>query len=336
METATPTSTPSASSVSETNTSTAASSSSSAAAPPAQSAGNALKEAMNQFSNPDGTKPIGKDAKPETAAEKAARKYRLKVDGVEEEVDLDSFDDATLVKELQMARAARKRMAEAAEVRKSFKSFMEQLQKDPVNTLKNKALGGIDIRKQIEDQILREYEESQLPPEQRKALELERKLAEREQQLQAIEQERIAAAQEQFNARVEQETEAELMQALQTSGLPQTRETLSIMAQVAKLNLQHGIELTPEQIAAETRARIQRMHGVVTQSLKGEALIKHLGDEVVKEVLRYKLQSAKQQAQETMKAPPPKVQQQAALDEPDRPVRYAKDARSFRKFVKGF
>lgn len=320
METTTPNSTPEASSVS-TET---------ASAKP----GNPFKEAIKQFDNPDGSKPIGKEAaQAETAAQKAARKYKLKVDGVEEEVDLDSLDDASLVKELQMAKAARKRMQEAAEVRKSFKSFMEQLQKDPISTLKAKELGGIDIRKQIEEQILREYEESQLPQEQRQLREMERKLQEREAQLRAIEEAQQAHAEAAFNARVEQETEAELMEALGNSDLPKNRETLAIMAQVAKLNLEHGIELTPQQLAAETKARIARMHGAITNVYKGEALIKHLGDDVVKEVLRYKLQAAKQQAQNSMSAPPSHKQQLADLNE-EAPKRQPKSAREFRKFAK--
>lgn len=279
--------------------------------------------------------PHGSNVPQETAAEKAARRYKLKVDGVEEEVDLDALDDASLVKELQMAKAARKRMQEAAEVRKSFKTFMEQLQKDPLSTLKAKELGGIDVRKMVEDQILREYEESQLPQEQRQLREMERKLQEREQQLQAIEDAQRQQAEAAFNARVEQETEAELMQALEASDLPKNRETLAILAQVAKLNLQHGLELTPQQLAAEAKARIQRMHGIVTKSLKGETLVKHLGDDVVKEILRYKLQSAKEQAQNSMKAPASFQQQMADIEAPDRPPRQPKDARAFRKFVKG-
>lgn len=323
---ATPNSTPSAaSSASETNVSSAATDA---------KAGNPFKEAIQQFDNPDGSKPIGKQPT-ETAAEKAARKYKLKVDGVEEEVDLDSLDDASLVKELQMAKAARKRMQEAAEVRKSFKTFMEQLQKDPLSTLKAKELGGIDVRKMVEDQILREYEESQLPQEQRQLREMERKLQEREQQLQAIEDSQRQQAEAAFNTRVEQETEAELMEALEKSDLPKNRETLAVLAQVAKINLEHGLELTPQQLAAEAKARIARMHGAITKVLTGEALIKHLGNDVIKEVLRYKLQSAKQQAQDVMKAPSPVKQQMADVNAPDRPPRQPKDARAFRKFVKG-
>lgn len=327
MENATPDSTPEANSASETSVSTAAT--------PSNKSGNPFKEAIEQFDNPDGSKPVGKQEAKETAAQKAARKYKLKIDGVEEEVDLDTLDDAALVKELQMAKAARKRMQEAAEVRKSFKSFMEQLQKDPLSTLKAKELGGIDVRKMVEDQILREYEESQLPQEQRQIREMERKLQEREAQLKAIEEQQRFEAESAFNSRVEQETEAELMEALEKSDLPKNRETLAVLAQVAKINLEHGLELTPQQLAAEAKARIARMHGAITKVLKGDALIKHLGDDVVKEVLRYKLQAAKQQAQDVMKAPTPAAQQKASLEEPDVPRRQPKDARAFRKFVKG-
>lgn len=333
MSDATPNSTPSANSASETSVSTAApevSNNTTGVKP-----GNAFKEAISQFNNPDGSKPIGKQQAQETPAEKAARIYKLKVDGVEEEVDLDSFDDMQLVKQLQMAKAASKRMQEAAEVRKAFKQFQENVKKDPLAVLKSKEFGELDVRKMVEEQILREYEESQLPEETRKLKEMERLLQERENQLQEIHNRQLQEAQAAFEAKVEAETEAELISALEVSDLPKNRETLAVLAQVAKINLEHGLELTPQQLAAEAKARIARMHGAVTKVMKGPQLIQHLGEDVVKEVLRYKLQSAKQQAQESMKAPTPQAQKLAPALGDERAPRQVKNARDFRKFVKG-
>lgn len=333
MSEATPNSTASANSASETSVSTAAPTVSNTTTAPKP--GNAFKEAIAQYDNPDGSKPIGKQQVQETPAEKAARIYKLKVDGVEEEVDLDALDDMQLVKQLQMAKAASKRMQEAAEIRKAFKQFQENVKKDPLAVLKSKEFGELDVRKMVEEQILREYEESQLPEETRKLREMERLLKEREGQLQEIHNRQLQEAQAAFEAKVEAETEAELITALEVSDLPKNRETLAVLAQVAKINLEHGLELTPQQLAAEAKARIARMHGAVTKVMKGPQLIQHLGEDVVKEVLRYKLQSAKQQAQESMKAPTPQAQKLSPVLGDGPPQRQAKSARDFRKFVKG-
>jgi hypothetical protein len=230
----------------------------------------------------------------ETPAAKASRKLSIKVDGQVEDVDIDSMDDAELTKRLQFAKAASKRMQEAAEIKKQQEAFRERLKKDPVNALKDPEFG-VDVRKMIEEQILREYEEQQMDEPTRKVKQMERAMAEREAQIAAKEQayqERETTA---LNEKVFNETKAQFEEALSTGGLPNNGHTIGLMAQVAQECIENGIEASPAQLAAEVRNRLSEINSHVLKGMKGEQLAKYLGDEQITEVLRYAVERVKAQ-----------------------------------------
>lgn len=270
----------------------------------------------------------------ETQAQKAVRKHKIKVDGVEEEVDLDALDDASIVKALQMGKAAQKRMQEAAEVKKREAEFKEALKRDPRKALKEHPDFGIDIRKQIEEDLIREYQESQMSEEARRAKQLERELAARDAEIKRIDDEKKAVAQQELEDKLFAETEANFVAAMEQSDLPRNRETLFMMGQIAMINHKNKLELTPQQMAAETKSRLTQLHQYVTRNMKGDALVKHLGDDVVKEVLRHAVRQAKARQVNNLQAPPP-AQQTDVTDLSDRAARKPVDARDARKFFKG-
>jgi hypothetical protein len=89
------------------------------------------------------------------------------------------------------------------------------------------------------------------------------------------------------------QVEQEFIEALQASELPATHDTLAIMGRVAKMAADEGLGLTKEQLVQETREYLAQQHQSVTRGMKGEALIKHLGPEVVNEVIRYNIEKVK-------------------------------------------
>jgi len=230
----------------------------------------------------------------ETPAAKASRKLSIKVDGQVEDVDIDSMDDAELTKRLQFAKAAQKRMQEASEIKKQQEAFRERLKKDPVNALKDPEFG-VDVRKMIEDQILREYEEQQMDEPTRKVKQMERAMAEREAQIAAKEQAYQDRETSALNEKVFNETKAQFEEALNTGGLPKNQHTIGLMAQVAQECIENGIEASPAQLAAEVRNRLSEINSHVLKGMKGEQLAKYLGDEQITEVLRYAVERVKAQ-----------------------------------------
>jgi hypothetical protein len=242
-------------------------------------------------------------------------------------LDLDALTDEEHVQNAQWAKAARKRMQEAAEIKKSFKGLQEAIKKDPFSALRDPAFGNLDIRKQVEDQLVREYQESQMDEPSRKAAALQRELEQERAKREEYESTAKARSQQQLEAQVFAETRKEFISALEATDLPKTKETLYLMAQVAQTALDNGIELSPQQIAGKVKERITGMHRSITGSLKGEALIKHLGDDVVKEVIRHSVAKAKG-AKANPVAPPVK---QNVEEGEDRPKRKMPDYNKIRK-----
>jgi|SRR5579859_7499529 len=258
-----------------------------------------------------------------TAAERAEakkeverRKYKLRVDGGEQELALS--DDEISVR-LQKGLAADKRMAEAAEIRKQFAAFREAVKRDPFGVLKDPAFG-IDLEaeaeKRLADKYRQQLREAQIAQaqteEEKQRLKLQSDLDERERKLKEYadkekvwQEDQAQRAQAEMDQRVFQEIESDFMEALQAEGITKSYETLYMMAEIARLNLDHGIELTPRQMAAEVRGRVEaqnsKLEQAVRSGLQGQDLLDYLGESTVKAVL----QAAKAKLRGVALAPKP-------------------------------
>lgn len=271
----------------------------------------------------------------ETPAEKKARIHRIKVDGVEEDLDLDKLTDEDHVKNAQWAKAARRRMQEAAETKKSFQAIVEQMKKDPFSLSKlHPEFKDLDLRKAAEDRLVQEFQESQMDEPTRRANQLQRELEAERARTAEFENQQKTVKQQQLEERVFQETQRDFISALEASDLPKTKETLFQMAQVAQIAFENGLELSPRQIADEVKKKQAAMHQQLTRGLTGEKLINHLGPEVVRAVLQYSLDKAKGRLPGTPGATKPPVEQPAVTDLPDKPERKPQDYQAARKFFR--
>jgi hypothetical protein len=272
-------------------------------------------------STPASASPTGQPAKPslreqaapkpgeskgptgETEAQKEVRrqKYKFKVDGQEVEHEWDENEVRT---RLQKSLAAEKRMQEAREKMKKWEAATSYLKERPDEALKE--LAGLDIRKWAEEDLARRYEEALLPEHEREKRDLQRKIEGYEREKKAAEEKVRAQKQKEHFDQVHKETETEFLQALGDLGYePEVNKALlPIMADLADANLDFGIELSPQQLAAETRKRAGAITQNVVRGMKGQGLLEFLGDSVVREVLRAKLDAHKLAPSEPA-APPP-------------------------------
>lgn len=273
----------------------------------------------------------------ETPAERKARLLKYKVDGQEKEVDLDSLPETELVKRFQMSEAAQRRMQEAAELRKTFDAYKQKLREDPFEAAKMLD-PDLDIMELAQQRLIEQYEQSQLPEHEQQLRKLQRELEARDAKLQAIEAEKQAAAQAQLEQQVFEQTYKEFEAALNTEGVPRNRLAMAMMAELAEQSANFGIELTPAQMAAEVK---ERMSGLARQSfdgLKGEALAKYLGDDVVKEILRYSVEKARGTKPAAFNPEPQKAVAPVSKEDsvtPDFGKERLKDLRSWREFKRG-
>jgi hypothetical protein len=236
-----------------------------------------------------------------TAAER--RKYTLKVDGQEIEEELS--DDDIRVR-LQKAHAVDKRFQEVAQQRKAIEEALKTIKTDPAKALKE--IAGLDLDEWAEKRIMQRYEEAMLPEADREKMELQKKLAEYERQ---FEEQRTSAEQAKMQAyeqQVFEQTERDFVTALDQLGYdkPFARQVLvPMMAEIAESALDYGVELTPAQMASEANKRLEAIHRRQVGSLKGDSLLKFLGDDVVNEAIRAKLAQTRGASAAPTPTPPP-------------------------------
>ena len=261
---------------------------------PASSSGRTLSGQVNKP-----TEPVGGDAPAgETAAEKALRlKLKYKVDGEEIEEELDEHEIRMRV---QKGRGAEKRFEEAARMRKQFEDAVALGKRDPAAAMKQ--LFDLDLDSWAEQRLEEKFQDALLPEAEREKRQLQKELEnykrQAEEQKAAQENERRTAQER----HVFQETEAQFLEAFKASGLdPQYARTvvMPLAADVALAALKQGLDLSPQDAIKEANKRLNKVAQNATKGLKGDSLLKFLGDDVVKEVLRARIASAK------VPSPPP-------------------------------
>lgn len=129
------------------------------------------------------------------------RKLKLKVDGEEIEEEIDLSDEENLIKQLQMAKVAQKRMHEKATLEKDVQQLLADLKENPLKVLADPDIG-VDVKEMIEQFVQKELEDSEKSPEQKKQEALESELeqlrSEREKEKVASEQREMEGLKKQY------------------------------------------------------------------------------------------------------------------------------------------
>jgi hypothetical protein len=260
--------------------------------------------------------PKAEAAAPKAPTQAEKRKYSLKVDGQDIEEELS--DDDIRVR-LQKSHAVDKRFAEVANQRKQIEAALSQLKNDPAKALKE--IAGLDLDEWAEKRILERYQEAMMPEAEREKAEMQRKLADYERQFEEQKTSAESAKQQAYEQQVFEKTEQEFIQAVETLGYDKgfSRTVLvPMMAEIAESALDYGVELTPSQMASEANKRLETIHRRQVQGLKGEQLLKYLGDDVVTEAIRAKLAATRGSA--AAPSTPPPAARKPVTDAPRKPM----------------
>jgi small-conductance mechanosensitive channel len=212
--------------------------------------------------------------------ERQLKEYKLKVNGKEKVVKLDPFNDEEVSKYLQKAEASDAKFQEAAEVRKAAMQFIEELRKNPKKILMDPNIG-VDYKKLAQEWMNEEIQEMEKTPEQKEREKLQKELEaikkEREEEKKASEQREL----ERLQAEHERNLESEISAALDVGGLPKTARTVKAMAEMMMIALQHGIDLSPKEIAPIVKTTTLGEFKEVVNSLSDDQLEDFLGKEII-------------------------------------------------------
>jgi len=220
--------------------------------------------------------------------EKLAKKYKVKLDGEEVEVDEDE-----LIRNYQLRKVSDKRLQEGVKARKQAEAFIQMLKADPKKVLSDPRLG-IDAKKIAEDIIYEQLQQEMMTPEQKE-------LAEYKAKVQKFESEQKRAAEEkarqEAQALRDADTKAlieEMTDALDQSGLPKNDVTLdSIRREMIRAYNAGFKNVKAHDVMDLVRAEFMRNMQAVTNGTSEEALIKILGEDVANKIRNYDVESYK-------------------------------------------
>jgi hypothetical protein len=219
-------------------------------------------------------------AAPVASAQAALKKkFKIKVDQKEEDVEIDLNNEEELKRHIQMSRAAQKRMQEAATTRKQAEDFIKMLQTDPISVLTNPNLG-VDFRRIAEDYLYKQIVEEQLTPEQKRLQEAERIIKEREEEVKRKREDSERSQMEQLQNHYAQDFDKKITEALKSSNLPKTPKTVRRMAELMHRNLSHGLELEPSQLVEFVRQDYLNEIKELFGNTEGDILMSLMGDDI--------------------------------------------------------
>ena len=211
------------------------------------------------------------------------RKLKIKVDGKDEDFDLNLDDEEGLKRHIQMSKAAQKRMNEAALTKRQAEDFIKMLQEDPVKVLTNPKLG-VNFREIAEKYLLAQIQDEMMSPEEKRLREADRIIREREDADKKAKADAETRQMQELQAHYAQDYDKKIGEALSTSGLPKTPRTVKRMAELMHKNLQHGFDLEPAQLVEIVREDYINEMKELFGASEGDMLLKIMGDDVANKI----------------------------------------------------
>jgi len=221
-----------------------------------------------------------------------ATKHKLKIDGQDMELD---YDD--LVRRAQKSTAADKRFQEAkrlhdeaSKVRESSQSVEAALAKGDLSYLVNK-LGPQKAKEVFENFLIEQMEYDQLPPAEKRARELQRRLDDNEAERKAETEDRTKEARALATQKAMADLDADISEALKADGKkPTPRLVLRILDELEAPVNARGQKITASQAKEKAIEGIHRDIGEYLPGVPVDVLIKILPKEVLQKLREYEVE----------------------------------------------
>jgi len=218
------------------------------------------------------------------------RKLQMKVDGEEFEEDYDLSNLEQLKKDIQLARAAKKRMGEAQDQKRKAFEIIQQFESDPASVLKRLGPKGYELAEQL---LLEKMQNEMMTPEQRQFNEMKTRLEQYERQEKEFNENKTKQEQSEVENRYAQEYQKTIISALDKTGLPKTPEMAKRMAYLLRQNLQLGLDLDADDLADEMKKEALAYVSSLSKESSAESLINLLGADAIKKLRKHDVEQFK-------------------------------------------
>jgi uncharacterized protein YeeX (DUF496 family) len=195
-------------------------------------ASTASPEVMTSQTPPSNVPKTGSDTAAPTTEQvnEAIRKFKLKLNGQEQEFDLGNEEHLSVIQRMaQKGESADRKFNEAAMMRKQNEEFIRLLKTNPEAVLSNPTIG-LDVKEWAEKFLWQRLQEERMSPEQKKAAEMARELEEYRQREMLTKEKEERAIFEKQKAEYKGRLESDIIKTLEVSGLPKSPRTVARIA----------------------------------------------------------------------------------------------------------
>jgi len=215
------------------------------------------------------------------------KKYTYKAEGADVTEELS---DEEVQSRLSLSKVAQKRLQEASLTRKQAEQFIQALQNDPMSVLNNDKIMGQKKFREIAEKFLSEQlKQEMLSPQERQQQEKDERLKRYEEQEKEAKTQKEAEQAQKLEEHYAQEYQKTIISALESSSLPKNPFTVKRMAELMQKNLQHGLELEPQQLAQIVKEDLQNELKSTIGSASPEQLIQMFGQEIANKIRKHDL-----------------------------------------------
>lgn len=215
------------------------------------------------------------------AAQEAMRKYKVKVDGAELEVD-----ETELLRGYGHQKAANKILQEGKLARKQAEEFISMM-KDKGKLFDAIKKLGHDPRQLAEQYLAQQLEDEMMDPRDKELRDTKSKLKQIEE-MERMQREAVEAKRnEALKAKYAQEYTDQFVEALSKSGLPASKPMVAEMAKYIGRAAKIGFKMTPDEAAQLVHQDLQNQHRSIIGETDGELLIKLLGEDVANKIRKW-------------------------------------------------
>ena len=234
----------------------------------------------------------------EQIVKKNLKKFKLKIDNEEVDDEIDLEDEKELIKRLQLAKVAPKRMEQYAKLSKEYNQIQEEvgtlvemLMNEPHKVLTDPRLN-IDRKKLVEQLMAIDAEEASKTPEQKEIETLQSELKKFKEDNEKTQKQK---QDEEVNKKVANQAkkyEDDMIKAIETEGLPRSKYFIRRMAAFMDTALKNKVNLEMKDIAPlvkeEALKDIRELVGLVSdEKLEAEEKYKKWARKAVEKQERF-------------------------------------------------
>ncbi len=269
-------------------------------------------------------KPVAKVTEPLTPAEKQRIKFKTKVNGLEEDVELTEDE---IKRDYQLWKAGRSQFTEAQHLNQRNEAIARELS-DPRTMIAAIQAAGHDVRALAENYLADQLRYEMLSPEQKRIHELEQKLLTNEATKKEEAELKARQEEQQQTNQLAGSIQKDILASLEAGEIPNTPKAVAMMARHLKMHWERKIDVSPRDVVDLVNKELRDEAADIFRRYPIGKLKEIIGPEAVKALLKDSLNDVPN----PVKRQPPKDRGTNVFSAPPRKRSFINDSQ-FRNYM---